>query len=443
MASSRNFLIPAAVALVVAGGLTTAWVLRQRTADTVPVPADWSLLPVGARTVATEAADACRATPDDPAAFALLGRIYHGNAEPALAVAAYERALTLGAEDPQTPYLLALLYEDWGRVDDAVEMLGVALQRDGTYAPAWFHLGRTRLDMGDVRTAVAAGRRAVELDPSNAAHHTGLGRALRRAGRLDEAIAALRQAITLDPDHPGAHQLLGLTLRARGDDTEADTHLDMISRYSTEVVRDPWLQEALRHAASVDTRLAWARSYLDVGQLDNALKLLRELARTDPDHAEVFRRLGETCARGGANKLAVRAYARALELEPFDVSTRRALAESLLLTGDLPGAEREVTQVLAEDPDDVDAGVIQAAILLRRGAVDDAIDRLDNLMAHRVNHVAGHYWLGEALMIQHRYEEAAVVYERLVELRPDLKSARQQLQTATQMQRRTKGPAKP
>ena len=445
MASLRNFLIPAAVALVIvaAGGSLTAWMVHRAGASTVPVPADWSLLPVGARTAATEAAEACRATPDDPAAFALLGRIYHGNAEPALAVAAYERALTLGAEDAPTPYLLALLYEDWGRVDDAVEMLGLALQRDGSYAPAWFHLARTKLDTGDVPTAVAAGRRAVELDPSNAAHHAGLGRALRRAGRLDEAIKVLRQAIALDPDHPGAHQLLGLTLRARGLNAEADLHLDMISRYSTEVVRDPWLQEALGHAASVETRLAWAQSYLDVGQLDNALKLLRELAQTYPDHAEVFRRLGETYARGGQNKLAVGAYARAVDLEPFDVSTRRALAESLLLTGDLGGAEREVTQVLAADTDDVDAGVIQAAILLRRGAADDAIDRLDRLMARRVDHVAGHYWLGEALMTRHRYQEAVVVYERLVELRPDLESARQQLQTASRMLQRTKGPAKP
>ncbi|MEE8459392.1 MAG: tetratricopeptide repeat protein [Phycisphaerales bacterium] len=444
MASPRNLLIPAAVAFVVLGSLTTAWLLGHRPPDfTVPVPADWSFLPEGARAAATEAAEACRATPDDPAAFALLGRIYHGNAEPALAIAAYERALILGATDARTPYLLALLYEDWGRVDDAVTMLGLSLQEDDTYGPAWFHLARTQLDTGDVPTAIAAARRAVKFDPSNAAHHACLGRALRRAGRLDEAITVLRQAIALDPDHPGAHQLLGLALRARGDDAAADVQLDMISRYSTEVVRDPWLQEALRHGASVDAQLAWARSYLDVGQLANALKLLRQLAVSHPDHAEVFRRLGETCARGGRNDLAVTAYTRAVTLEPVDVSTRRALAESLLLTGDLPGADREVTVVLAADPHDVDAAVIQAAIVLRRGAVDDAIERLDRLMARRVNHVAGHYWLGEALMTRHRYEEAVDVYERLVELRPNLASARQNLQTASRMLQRTKGTAEP
>ena len=444
MASPRNLLILSTVALVVLGGLTTAWLLGHRTRGlAVPVPADWSFLPEGARAAATEAAEACRATPDDPAAFALLGRIYHGNAEPALAIAAYERALILGATDARTPYLLALLYEDWGRVDDAVTMLGLSLQEDDTYGPAWFHLARTQLDTGDVPTAIAAARRAVKFDPSNAAHHACLGRALRRAGRLDEAITVLRQAIALDPDHPGAHQLLGLALRARGDDAEADVQLDMISRYRTEVVRDPWLQEALRHAASVDAQLAWARSYLDVGQLDNALKLLRQLASSHPDHAEVFRRLGETCARGGRNDLATTAYTRAVTLEPVDVSTRRALAESLLLTGDLPGADREVTVVLAADPHDVDAAVIQAAIVLRRGAVDDAIERLDRLMARRVNHVAGHYWLGEALMTRHRYEEAVDVYERLVELRPNLASARQKLQNASRMLQRTKDTVEP
>lgn len=412
-------------------------------ARAVPVPDDWSSLPAGAREAASEAAEACRANPRDPAVFTHLGRIYHGNAEPALGIAAYERALALGAADARTPYLLALLYEDWGRTDDAVKMLGVALQRDNTYAPAYFHLARTQLDTGDAPTAIAASRRAVELAPSIATYHVGLGRALRRAGRLDEAITVLRQALAIDPDHPGAHQLLGLALRARGDDAEADMHLGRISRYSTEIIPDTWLLEALRYAASVEAQLAWARSYLDVGQLETALKLLRDLAASNPDHAEVFRRLGETLARGGRSDLAARAYARAVTLEPFDVSTRRALAESLLLAGDVSGADHEVTQVLDADPDDVDALVIQAAVLLRRGDVDDAIRQLETVTALRGDHVAGQYWLGEALMTRQRYGQAVVVFERLLELQPNFASARRQLQEAYRMLQRPDAPAKP
>ena len=101
--------------------------------------------------------------------------------------------------------------------------------------------------------------------------------------------------------------------------------------------------------------------------------------------------------------------------------------------GDLAGADREIDTVLAGDPGDVDALVIEAAIMVRRGHADDAIRQLETLTTQRGDHVAGHYWLGEALMALQRYEQAVPVYERLVELRPDLSSARQQLQTATRL----------
>ena len=64
------------------GAVGTAWMLREQRpgATAVPVPADWALLPDGARSAVAAAVEACRAEPDDPATFALLGRIYHGNA---------------------------------------------------------------------------------------------------------------------------------------------------------------------------------------------------------------------------------------------------------------------------------------------------------------------------------------------------------------------------
>ncbi len=96
---------------------------------------------------------------------------------------------------------------------------------------------------------------------------------------------------------------------------------------------------------------------------------------------------------------------------------------------------------LAVDPDDIDALVIQAAILLRGGATTEASQRLEVLTAARGDHVAGHYWLGQALMAQERFQEAALAYERVVELRPDLASAREQLALARRKLGRTLNPA--
>ena len=418
----RGLFVVGVIAVIV-----VTWMPRPPPLVYVPVPHDWSLLPPAVRQRAAEAAQACRDRPNDPGSFTDLGLIYHGNSEPALAIACYERALRLGAEDARTAYLIGVLYEDWGQTNEASDRLRLALSRDDGYAPAWFHLGRTLLDASQPDKAIEALRRAVEIEPNDPSFHTALGRALRQAGRLDDATASLRTAIRLDPDDAGAHQLLGLILRAQGDDAGADAHLGRVRQVSTQVVRDPWLLEARRHAATVDARLAWARGLIRARRLDSAIKLLGTLAAEYPDRAEVFRRLGEALARDGRLEPAAESYARAIEIEPFEVSTRNALAENLLLRNDLDGAQREVSRALELDPDDIDVRVTEAGLMTRQGRAAEALTRLQTLTAQRGDHVAGHLWLSEALIRLERYDEAAVALERLLELRPDMESARNRL----------------
>ena len=414
-------LLAAAVSVVLLAGC-------NGTDNEVPVPDDWALLPPGARVAAREAAAACRENPRDPAPLTRLGMVYHGNAEPALAIAAYEQALARGADDARTPYLLGLLYEDWGRTEEALHKLRLALQHEPDYAPAHFHLGRNLVQYGETPAAIDAFRRAVDLQPKDPSFHVGLGRALRQAGRREEAVAALGAALALDPDHPGAHQLLGLTLRGLGRETEARAHLARLRRYSTEVVRDPWLAEALQHAATGEARLDWARSYIDAGRLQDAIDLLGALAETHPDRAEVFRRLGEAQTRARRAEEAARSYGRALEIEPHDASTHTALAENLLLRDDLDGAERSIGRALAADSGDVNARVVEAAIMVRRGRAAEAVEQLQGLVDRRGDLVGGHFWLGEALFELERYEDAATAFERVLQLRPGLVSARQRLE---------------
>ena len=56
--------------------------------------------------------------------------------------------------------------------------------------------------------AIAAYRKAIELDPKNGLPYNNLGNALRAEGKLDEAIAAHRRAIEFDPkDATGGYPL--------------------------------------------------------------------------------------------------------------------------------------------------------------------------------------------------------------------------------------------
>jgi tetratricopeptide (TPR) repeat protein len=72
-----------------------------------------------------------------------------------------------------------------------------------------------------VEGAIAAYRRAIELDPGLAKVHNNLGIALHAQGRVEEALAAFRRAIALDPTLALAHHHLREALLRQGRFAEA------------------------------------------------------------------------------------------------------------------------------------------------------------------------------------------------------------------------------
>ena len=76
---------------------------------------------------------------------------------------------------------------------------------------------RQAVSLGRVDAGIAAGRRAVVLDPLNAGTHRRLGISLYFAHRYQEAIAALSDGLALDPDDRAASGSLGLAYYMLGD----------------------------------------------------------------------------------------------------------------------------------------------------------------------------------------------------------------------------------
>lgn len=69
-----------------------------------------------------------------------------------------------------------------GRLDRAEQMYWQAIERDPQNAMAVVGLARVAIERGDDRTALAFGRRALDIDPENAA-------ARRLTARLEEVLA--------------------------------------------------------------------------------------------------------------------------------------------------------------------------------------------------------------------------------------------------------------
>lgn len=119
---------------------------------------------------------------------------------------------------------------------------GTAAAREA--ALPWFEEGcRADSDGSREKEALAAYRRALEIDPEYADAHCNLGALHFNQERSDLARACFRRALQLDPGHPEANLNLGAILEGEGRDAQALRH------YRAALERDP-------HLAAVHLSLA-------------------------------------------------------------------------------------------------------------------------------------------------------------------------------------------
>jgi protein O-GlcNAc transferase len=176
-------------------------------------------------------------------------------------------------------FALALEHHRAGRLGEAEQGYRAILAHAPEHADSLNLLGVIALQFGDLPSALALVRRAVELRPDAAVCRNNLGQVLARHGRDDEAAACYEAAIELDPKYAEAHNNLGL-LRARRD------------------------------------RLAEAEA------------LYRKAVELDPSYAEPHTNLGNLLKDRGELDAAIACYRRAIEIRP-DLSQ---LHSNLLLT---------------------------------------------------------------------------------------------------------------
>jgi tetratricopeptide (TPR) repeat protein len=118
----------------------------------------------------------------------------------------------------------------------------VALRPDA--AAAHNNLGIALRDKKDLEGAIAAYKKAIELDPKLALAHNNLGAALRDKKDLEGAVAEYKKAIEINPTYTDAHFNLGNALMRQGRFPEAEMALRRSLEFYPE--QSPWRQPAMQ-----------------------------------------------------------------------------------------------------------------------------------------------------------------------------------------------------
>lgn len=207
-------------------------------------------------------------------------------------------------------------------------------------------LGRTRKEAGDKPGAIAAFRRAVELDPASADYRFDLGELLRASGDLAGAERELRQAAKLDPSSPEILNTLGNLLAETGKLKDAADAYRQVVRLSPQHVMahnnlGVALQELgdaagaeaeFRAALALDPEMALANNNLGEivfrrGQLDSAQAMFRHTIRRQPDYGLAHYNLGLVLRAEGRPAEARQSFQQALKLMPGFTPAQEALRQ--------------------------------------------------------------------------------------------------------------------
>jgi tetratricopeptide (TPR) repeat protein len=309
-----------------------------------------------------------------------------------------------GSGDAMTHYIQGLQSAEEGNLDAGIAEMRAALEADSTVSEIPRELARLLIENRMPEEAVSAARHALRLAPGDAESFWILGRALILTGKGPEAIAALRRARDLDPGKRDYEITLLMALESQGDLQQA---LDLMTPASGG--RDPDSPPLYVTRGNIRARLGQ-----DGGALDDFVRAI-EIAPGFPGAAD---RLLALCWRLGPSDSTASALARAVAKEPDRSDLRRELARCLVTLNREDEALPHLEWLHDEHPRDAAVQMQLGVIFFGKERLAEAIQMFRSARAIDPALPEGGDWLWRALNRADSLEAALAVADTLIQDSP-------------------------
>ena len=400
-----------------------------------------------------------KSNPDDPQAYAELGKTYLAHHLNQAAADSFNGARALAPRDPAWHYYFGVASAQLGDLEAAMAAFRSVLRLNSDDAVAAYRLGRLLLGLGETQAARPYVDQALRGAPDDAAVLALAGELALATGRFDEADEFYRQALARQPwatrlYHPWARAQRSLDggaqeqLLQRAGDGEVrlnDPRMQALGAYSrsTQMLLEQGgaLLDAGNYRAAADilqtateqnpaSVFAWStlgRVREILGDVAGARDALQQALVLDPGAATAHFFLGTLSERQGDDAAAIRSYRAALEADPDNPRPRLLLAHALLRERNDTEAAVHYGIVAQARPSNIIARYYMTLIELSHGRCDSAARWLEDALRLKDNY-------GPLLEAQARYfalcstdpaalQSALETSGLLMQARPDARSA--------------------
>jgi tetratricopeptide (TPR) repeat protein len=180
----------------------------------------------------SEAREAERLAPSNPAAAVALGDAYASKGNAVQATAAYQKAIQLNSHGGEGYLALGELLASQNKLPQAEAAFRQAIQAAPNLEAAYAALGQVLQQAQQPAEAVAALNRALQLDPRDWMSEFTLGEVYEREGNVAEAMKLYQNVLQLNPGFLPVRERYALDLVRRGDLAGATTQADSISSHN-------------------------------------------------------------------------------------------------------------------------------------------------------------------------------------------------------------------
>jgi tetratricopeptide (TPR) repeat protein len=307
----------------------------------------------------------------------LLGRLYILNKDLLKAENEFKTAVRLQPDSEEAVTNLAYLYNEEGDQAKAAQTLS-SVPEPGRSAKLYSALGYTYEQQKDYKKAIAAYRKAVELDKENLDAMRGLAQNLLSDGQLEAAIEEYKLIVEADPQDAQAQLRIAEIQRRSG---KLDAALESLKKAES-LVQD-----------SMEVPYNFALVYAAQGRYDDAIQTLQKLLdktakpdgrydQSEANNRSVFlERLGNIYREVGKTQLAVDTFRKTLTLGDENAARGyQQIIDTLREAKQWPQATAVAQEAVAKYPKDRNLKLTLAGQLVDTGQVDSGIAQAKSML---------------------------------------------------------------
>ena len=324
------------------------------------------------------------------------------------AEARYQQILRAQPGNVDALYLLGEIACRSGRHERAIELIGKAIDANGSVAQFHHELGTALRESGDLQGAERSLARAIELAPDDLQSLTTLGDLQLAMGNNAAAEQSFRELRRRAPGLLAASVNLGSALMAQNRLEEAE------ERLKESLVLDPFCVQALSNLGVISFKK---------NEIDEARRLLERALEFDPLCFEARVNLAAVLQEQHEWGKALQIIEETVRIRPADPHVRYILGRAHWQRGAYAAAEQALREVVRLAPERIDAAIDLGKILYESGHAAGALEHIGAVLALYPGAAMAHVFRGFVLETMGEFGQAMECYERALALDPQMVQA--------------------